>query len=36
MTHNAPKIFDYENFIYFIASSQNFHPLGLFEDKHSK
>jgi hypothetical protein len=33
---NAPKILDYENFIYSIALSQNFHPLGLFEDKHLK
>jgi hypothetical protein len=27
---------DYKNRIYFIAPSQNFHPLGLFQDKHSK
>jgi hypothetical protein len=31
MIHNffdAPKIMDYENIIYYIAQSQNFHPLG--------
>jgi hypothetical protein len=33
---NAPKIMDYENTIYFIAPNQNFHPLGLFKDRHSK
>ncbi len=33
---NAPKIMDYENTIYSIAPNQNFHPLGLFKDKHSK
>ncbi len=27
---------DYENIIYSISSSQNFHLLGLFKDKHSK
>jgi hypothetical protein len=27
---------DYENNVYFIALSQNFHPLGLFKYKHSK
>jgi len=27
---------DYENTIYFIVSNQNFHPLGLSKDKHSK
>ncbi len=31
---NVPKIMDYEITIYFIAQSQNFHPLGLFIDKH--
>jgi hypothetical protein len=39
MTHNflnVLKIMDYENTIYFIAPSQDFHPLGLFKDKHSK
>jgi len=39
MIHNSldpPKIIDYENIIYFIAPSQDFHPLGLFKDKHSK
>jgi hypothetical protein len=25
---------DYKNTIYFIAPNQNFHPLGLFKDKH--
>jgi hypothetical protein len=30
---DVSKIMDYENF---IAPSQNFHPLGLFKDKHSK
>ncbi len=37
MIHNlsdAPKIMDYENTIYYIAPNQNFHPLGLFKDKH--
>jgi hypothetical protein len=37
MIHNfldVPKIMDYENTIYFIAPSQGFHLLGLFEDKH--
>jgi hypothetical protein len=33
---DAPKIMDYEIIIYFIASSQNFHPLSLFQDKNSK
>jgi hypothetical protein len=33
---HAPKIMDYENTIYFIASSENFHLLGLFKDKHLK
>jgi hypothetical protein len=33
---NAPKIMDYESTIYFIALSQDFHPLGLFKDKHLK
>jgi hypothetical protein len=39
MIHNfldGPKIMDYENTIYFIAPSQNFHLLGLFKDKDSK
>jgi len=39
MIHNffdAPKIMDYESIIYSIAPSQNFHPLGLFKNKHSK
>ncbi len=31
---NAPKIMDYENTIYSNALSQNFHPLGLFLNKH--
>jgi hypothetical protein len=31
---NAPKIMDYENIIYLIAPSQNFHLLGLFKYKH--
>jgi hypothetical protein len=31
---DVPKTMDYENTIYFIAPSQNFHPLGLFKDKH--
>jgi len=31
---NVLKIMDYENIIYFIASSQGFHPLNLFKDKH--
>ncbi len=33
---NAPKIMDYENTIYSITPSQNFHPLFLFKDQHSK
>jgi hypothetical protein len=33
---DVPKIMDYENTIYFIAPNQNFHPLSLFKDKHSK
>ncbi len=39
MIHNfldIPKIMDYENVMYYITPSQNFHPLGLFKDKHSK
>ncbi len=39
MIHNffgVPKIMDYENIIYSIAPSQDFHPLGLFKYKHSK
>jgi hypothetical protein len=31
---NVPKIMDNENTIYFIVPSQNFHPLGLFKNKH--
>jgi hypothetical protein len=27
---------NYENIIYFISPNQNFHPSGLFKDKHSK
>ncbi len=37
MVHNfldAPKIMDYENTIYYIIPSQNFHLLGLFKYKH--
>ncbi len=37
MIHNflhASKINDYENVIYSIAPSQNFHPLGYFKDNH--
>jgi hypothetical protein len=37
MIHNfleAPKIMGYENTIYSITSSQHFHPLSLFKDKH--
>jgi hypothetical protein len=33
MIHNfldASKIMDYKNTIYYIASNQNSHPLGLF------
>jgi hypothetical protein len=33
---DAPKIMDYENTIYSIAPNQDFHPLGLFKNKHSK
>jgi len=33
---DAPKIMDYENTIYSIVPSQNFHPLDLLKDKHSK
>jgi hypothetical protein len=33
---DAPNIMDYENTIYSIAPSQDFHLLGLFKDKHSK
>jgi hypothetical protein len=33
---DALKITDYENIIYSIAPSQDFHPLGLFKYKHSK
>jgi hypothetical protein len=39
MIHNffdAPKIMDCENIIYFIVPNQDFHPLSLFKDKHSK
>jgi hypothetical protein len=31
---DAPKIMDYENTIYSIAPSQEFHLLGLFKDRH--
>jgi hypothetical protein len=37
MIHNfldALNIMDYENIIYSIALSQNFHPFNLFTDKH--
>ncbi len=27
---------NYENTIYYITSNQNFHPLSLFKNKHSK
>jgi hypothetical protein len=30
---DVPKIMDYENIIFSIAPNQNFHLLGLFEDK---
>jgi hypothetical protein len=33
---DAWKIMDYENTIYSIAPSQDFHPLSLFKDKYSK
>jgi hypothetical protein len=33
---NVPKLMDYENHIYSITPSQNFHPLGLFNEKHSQ
>jgi hypothetical protein len=33
---DVSKIMDYENIMYFIAPSQNFHPLGLFKDNISK
>jgi hypothetical protein len=33
---DASKIDDYENIIYFIIPSQDFHHLGLFRDNHSK
>ncbi len=39
MIHNfldVPKIMNYENTIYFVAASQNFHPLSLFKYKNSK
>ncbi len=39
MIHNfwdASKKMDYDNIIYFIAPNQNFHPLNLFRNKHSK
>jgi hypothetical protein len=32
----TPTIMDCENIIYFIIPSQQFHPLGLFKDKHLK
>ncbi len=31
---NVPKIMNYENIIYSIASNQKFHPLNLFKYKH--
>jgi hypothetical protein len=39
MIHNfltILKLMDYENTMYFIATSQHFHTLSLFKDKHSK
>jgi hypothetical protein len=33
---DAKKIMDYENIIFYIFPSQNFHLLSLFKDKHSK
>ncbi len=39
MIHNfldVPKIMNYDNIIYFVAPSQNFHPLSLFKYKNSK
>jgi hypothetical protein len=33
---DAPKIMDYENTIYSITPNQNFHPLSLFKNQHSK
>jgi hypothetical protein len=30
------EIMDYKNIIYFIAPSKKLHPLGLFQNKHSK
>jgi len=33
---NVSKTMDYENIIYYISPSQNFHPLHLFKNKHSK
>ncbi len=33
---DSTKIMDYENTIYFIAPSQNFHIIGLFKNKHAK
>jgi hypothetical protein len=33
---DVPKIMDYENTISSIAPSQNFHPLGIFKNKHLK
>jgi len=39
MIHNildVSKITDYKNTIYYIAPSQNFHPLDLCKDKDSK
>jgi len=32
----VPKIMDYDNTIYFIATSEQFHLLGLFKDNHPK
>ncbi len=31
---DVAKIMEYENIIYYIAPSQDFHLLGLFKDKH--
>jgi hypothetical protein len=39
MIHNfldVPKIMDYENILYSITPTQNFHHLGLFKHKHSE
>jgi len=31
---DVPNIMNYENIMYFIAPSQNFHPFDLFKNKH--